>query len=415
MHIFRNAPVANIVLALAAGTFLLSYPFQDYAALALLAHMSGAAMIGGLADWYAVTALFTRPLGIAYKTALLPRSRERIIDTARTMVAEELLTVPHIYKVLKEEQMVVQIARYLLSDNGRRQVKQLICQVDEQLLAHLEVAPLLHAVLEEGVKGASRWQAAPWIASLLRRLTEKEEGQAIWGYVNRSLQQVMGSAAVRPYIRNVVEDMRIRYEGDHWGRTLVNSLAASEYFTSDKLVDTIQEKLVEYIRSQEQLNSPLGIQATDLARSLIDRIETDETIRQAVEAQKEELIRQAGAYGEYKLRTGGREWLQNFLLVSVDTQLQQYAQTLLEDESKRAPVERFCLRRIVPVLQKLRPMVDRSVVKALEGYSAEALTDMVRSRVGYDLQMIRINGSLVGALLGGLFYAVLLLIREVLS
>ena len=57
----------------------------------------GAAMIGGLADWYAVTALFTKPLGIPFKTAILPRSKERLIQIGRTMLSEELLRVPQMY------------------------------------------------------------------------------------------------------------------------------------------------------------------------------------------------------------------------------------------------------------------------------------------------------------------------------
>ncbi len=76
----RHFPIANTILALSGGTFLATYPFLDHSGWALLNHMSGAALVGGLADWYAVTALFRKPLGISYKTAILSNSKEKIVS-----------------------------------------------------------------------------------------------------------------------------------------------------------------------------------------------------------------------------------------------------------------------------------------------------------------------------------------------
>ena len=93
--------IANYILIIAALLLLFSYPFRDLFWGGLIMHLSGAALIGGLADWYAVTALFRRPLGISFKTALIPSSKERIAETARHMIESEILTVPNMYQVLK--------------------------------------------------------------------------------------------------------------------------------------------------------------------------------------------------------------------------------------------------------------------------------------------------------------------------
>ena len=97
----RRSQIANYILIIAAIVLLLSYPFQDFFAGGLLTHLAGAALIGGLADWYAVTALFRRPLGISFKTALIPNSKERIAEMARHMIESEILTVSNMYNVLK--------------------------------------------------------------------------------------------------------------------------------------------------------------------------------------------------------------------------------------------------------------------------------------------------------------------------
>ena len=97
----KRSQIANYILAAAAIILLLAYPFQDFFWGGLLTHLAGAALIGGLADWYAVTALFRRPLGISFKTALIPNSKERIAEMARHMIESEILTVPNMYNVLK--------------------------------------------------------------------------------------------------------------------------------------------------------------------------------------------------------------------------------------------------------------------------------------------------------------------------
>ena len=85
----KTKPVATALLVVMAVIFLISYPLRGDSFWAFVMHVSGAAMIGGLADWYAVTALFTKPLGIPFKTAILPRSKERLIQMGRTMLSKK--------------------------------------------------------------------------------------------------------------------------------------------------------------------------------------------------------------------------------------------------------------------------------------------------------------------------------------
>ena len=121
----KTKPVATTLLIVMAIIFLISYPHRHDALWAFIMHVSGAAMIGGLADWYAVTALFTKPLGIPFKTAILPRSKERLIQIGRTMLSEELLRVPQMYYAIKRERVMVRIIEYGMSDVGQKQIQEL--------------------------------------------------------------------------------------------------------------------------------------------------------------------------------------------------------------------------------------------------------------------------------------------------
>ena len=92
-----HTQIANYILGIAVVALLLAYPVRTLFWGGMITHVAGAALIGGLADWYAVTALFRKPLGISFKTALIPNSKERIAEMARHMVEKEILTVPNMY------------------------------------------------------------------------------------------------------------------------------------------------------------------------------------------------------------------------------------------------------------------------------------------------------------------------------
>ena len=120
-------------------------------------------MIGGLADWYAVTALFTKPLGIPFKTAILPRSKERLIQIGRTMLSEELLRVPQMYYAIKRERVMVRIIEYGMSDVGQKQMRELLYGVGNQVLSHMDIEPMRKEINKAVYKGVSNWKATPLV------------------------------------------------------------------------------------------------------------------------------------------------------------------------------------------------------------------------------------------------------------
>ena len=88
---------------------------------------------------------------------------------------------------------------------------------------------------------------------------------------------------------------------------------------------------------------------------------------------------------------------------------------ILLNPDKQAPFERFFLLRSIPWLQKLNPLIDSVVGQELSRYSPDEITQIVRGKMYYDLQMVRINGSLIGAVLGGILYGLTIIVEGVLK
>ncbi|MBF1761252.1 MAG: DUF445 family protein, partial [Veillonella sp.] len=157
-------PIANIILGLAALVTLIAYPWRQDLWGGLLFHIGGAATIGGLADWYAVTALFKKPLGISFKTELIPRNRQRLVDMAQTMLTEELLRVSHMYQIIKKEHVLVRLLGFFLSPSGKDQVRQTCLNLGKDLLPGLDWSPIsreAHILAKEAV---GSWRITPLLA-----------------------------------------------------------------------------------------------------------------------------------------------------------------------------------------------------------------------------------------------------------
>ena len=86
------------------------------------------ALIGSVADWFAVTALFRKPLGFSYHTALIPRNKERLINGVIKLVETKMLTRDRCQVLLGKVQFVPLFEKFLLSPEGQRAARLVIYQ-----------------------------------------------------------------------------------------------------------------------------------------------------------------------------------------------------------------------------------------------------------------------------------------------
>ena len=182
----------------------------------------------------------------------------------------------------------------------------------------------------------------------------------------------------------------------------------------ERLVDTVQKKAVQFLQDNEDIDSPLGRYIWGQAIRFFNNLETNEEWQAFIEEHKDQWVKMVLEEWEGKLIDGDTlDWVR--LMDIVLERFNVLGSEILLNPDKQAPFERFFLLRSIPWLQKLNPLIDRVVGEELSRYSPDEITHIIRSKMYYDLQMVRINGSLVGAVLGGLFYGVTLLIKGVIG
>lgn len=409
---FKTKPMATLLLAVMTIIFLISYPQRHDVWWAFVMHISGAGMIGGLADWYAVTALFLKPLGIGYKTEILPRSKDRLVQMGRTMLSEELLRVPQMYYAIKREKVMVRIIEYAMSDKGQSQIRHMFQGVGKQVLSHMDIEPMRKEINKAIYKGSTDWKMTPLVILFGRCMLERHTASVFWFYFNRTCQHVIGSDAVYPYLYRVMVAIMKRYTKNSFFRELAIAFGG-EGLTPEHLVDTVQSKAVKFLRENESIDSALGRYVWGQAILFFNRLETNKEWQDFIEHHKNKWIRTALEEWEGKLIDGEHvDWDMLFDMLIQKAQL--LGRDILDNPEKQAPFERFFLLRSIPLLQKLNPLIDKVVGSELSRYAADEMTNIVRGKMYYDLQMVRINGSLVGAVLGGLFYGATLFIKGVM-
>ncbi|WP_434511173.1 DUF445 family protein [Desulfitobacterium sp. AusDCA] len=393
---YRKANWALGVTALGLGA---AYPFQSQFWGGLLTSGCSAGLVGGLADWFAVTALFRKPLGIhpgrIFRTEIIPRNRERIFNELAHMVQDELLS---------QEALTQRIARV---DFANGFIKMQNGKMIEQLRPTLEtlIQPLLGSIsLPAGeffkMKKEREIEQAKielW-SSLLRQayrfLKENGSVQNMLKILSGELSQWIQSPEMHGGIKQWIEDALADYVQENPSRKIVQMFLPD----SSELAKKIQIKAVNYLSE--------GQAAAD-ASAWLDGFVQDSRfdeftlhILSVLFKEGEKIILppiQAGLNNQESVQQ-----IVDFLL----RQLEQYRGELLKDAEKRETFNHKVKSFLSGFVTVQHDKIGRFVLEGLEQYSDEMLVDLIEAKTGEDLQMIRINGSVVGALAGMLFYLV---------
>lgn len=388
---------ATGLIVLMAALFLWSGRFLDaHPAWGYLHAFAEAAMVGGLADWFAVTALFRHPLGLPIPhTAIIPENKDRIADTMAGFLRENFLTPAVVGRRMGAMNLAHAVGSYLADPKSTRDSRiragagELAIEVLESLdpdrlgtqvrggikaqLSKLEIAPLLGGMLEAMIADGRH---KPLIDKIIR-----------WA----GLVLEDNEAMVRDMVHKRANAV-LRFTG--LDERLANSVL-------DGLYKLLAEVLVD---PQHPLRDKIEEGLQELARGLRE----DPEMQERVERMKRELLENP-AIGDWW--QGVWERLRANLIQTIRTSggtghgyigetLGELGAALRDDERLQRQINRFARRTAVGVATRYGDQIVRLVSETVKRWDAQTITDRVESAVGRDLQFIRINGTLVGGLVG---------------
>ena len=387
---------SSVVLTLGAAPFQGESPW-----LAGLFHMSFAAAVGGFADWFGVTSLFRRPLGISWRTDLIAKNREMIVSIAKDMVVNELLTRGRLSEILRRHVPSDVVARWLT--NHRDLTEKLAADVIHMVLTVFPEEAIWTMSSEAIERRAADIDWAGHMAQVMAAFRDYPKKELLTEALAGEVKGFLQAEVTQEEIRKVYLLAWQKYNDKGWLHSLFRDAVEDR---DEAMVKKVQEKILSLSDALTDPESELRQKMGESYDAMIVQLETNEVWKRQVNGAVQKVIG--------RLLSGrGRNWFLSLWQKKKEPLAQQLAGTLLSliegqlsSPEKRRDFDAFLLRLVRPHVGWLHRMAASVVEKALSSYDGRTMASLAEKSVAEDVAAIRINGSLWGAVLGAAFWAV---------
>ena len=397
--------LADGILASSVVLTLGTAPFQGESPwLAGLFHVSFAAAVGGFADWFGVTSLFRRPLGISWRTDLIAKNREMIVSIAKDMVVNELLTRGRLSEILRQHVPSDVVAHWLTVH--RDLTEKLAADVIHMVLTVFPAESLWTMSSEAIERKAADIDWAGHMAKVMAAFRNYPKKELLTEALAAEVKGFLQAEVTQEEIQRVYLLAWRKYNDKGWLHSLFRDAVEDR---DAEMVKKVQEKMLSLSEALTDPESELRQKMGEAYDAMIVQLETNEVWKRQVNGAAQKLIR--------RLLSGkGRNWFISLWQEKKEPLAHRLAGTLLSlvegqlsSPEKRRDFDAFLLRLVRPHVGWMHRMAASVVEKALAGYDGRTMASLAEKSVSEDVAAIRINGSLWGAVLGAAFLAVSLL------
>src|SRR5947209_10081509 len=388
--------VATGLLVVMAAVFAVARALEPhYPALSYVKAFAEAAMVGGLADWFAVTALFRHPLGLPIPhTAIIPRNKDRIGEALASFLKENFLIPSVVARRMRNIDVAAATGRFLQTPAGEgtriragasRRIADIFESLDDERLGGI-------------VKGA--------IAARLRK-TEIAPllGHALASAINEERHVPMLEAAIRWTARALDANEPLIREMVRKKANWALKLAGLDAKLADAIIDGLRKLTAEMSTDPAH---PVRVKVEEALAQLANDLQTRPETRERVEAMKEQLLdnKSVGLWLDTVWQKGREAIIRAArnpdaaLAGKMGEVLKSMGATLESDPRIRVAINRFARRAVVGTAASYGSSIVKLVSETVRGWDARTVTNRLEAAVGRDLQYIRINGTLVGGMVG---------------
>jgi uncharacterized membrane-anchored protein YjiN (DUF445 family) len=361
-----------------------------------------AAMVGGLADWFAVTALFRHPLGIPIPhTAIIPEKKDRIADTMAGFLRDNFLTPGVVGRRIRDINFARAAGDFLVQRRagGQGRLGAGVAGLAADLLESLDPDRLGMQVRAGLARQAERIEISPLLGS--------------------ALAAAIADGRHRPLLDGFVRWAGLALErNEDLVRTMINERANAllrwtglDERLANSVLDGLYRLLAEVLVNPAH---PLRLTVEESLAKLAHDLQHDPETRAKVEDAKRDILANP-AVGDWwmgvweKLRRSLIDMARNpdaAMSGHLGESLGELGRALQEDERLQWQVNRFARRTLAGIASRYGAQIVQLVSETVRRWDARTVSSRIEAAVGRDLQFIRINGTLVGGLVGVTIHAV---------
>jgi uncharacterized membrane-anchored protein YjiN (DUF445 family) len=353
-----------------------------------------AALVGGLADWFAVTALFRRPLGLPIPhTAIIPRSKDRIAAALGQFVTINFLAPDIVAERVKNEDIAKGLAKQVAEPATAERFAEAITDALPEFIDLLDDAAVGRFVHNQIDAFAQSDKMSAALGKGLQFLTDQGRHTVL---IDAAVEQgwrllEQHEEAIRKQIKSNT--------GWIWRLIALDARAA------DSLIAALEETLREVAADPEH---PIRLRVTAMLQEFSDKLQHDDALRARVEQGVADIMA-SPAVSTYlesvwrDVKAGLRHSLsapKSQIREAISEGIQHFATALVEDDEARQSLNVRLRGLLVEAARRHGGDAGFLITETIRSWDAKTVVEKLEQNVGPDLQYIRINGTLIGGLIG---------------
>ena len=363
-----------------------------------------ASLVGGLADWFAVTALFRKPLGLPIPhTAIIQTQKDRIGQVLANFVQNHFLSRDALTAKLRSMQLAERVARWVSDPDHSTSIARHLAVGVAQAVQTLPEADARDLIRESALARLQAVQLAPVLGNLLSAVATDDRHQSL---LDEALRLVRDALETN---RNELR-RKIRDESPWW----VPSIIDDEFH---RRILAAAHTLIEDVAADRR--HPLRLKFDVAFRDFVDRLKHSPQVIARTEELKEDLLGHpmveefAATLWDRARRAAARFSTEGdgAAIQPLARGISALGESLLDNDSRRAELDDFVTNFIATLVEQHRHEVGDLISQTVRRWDPEVAAQRIELAVGRDLQFIRLNGTLVGGLAGLVIYTVSVLFR----
>lgn len=377
-----------------------------------------AALVGGVADWFAVTALFRRPLGFPYHTALLPRRRKEFSEAMVRLIQQEFFSRRHLFSLLHTYDWKGWLLEKLQTDAVRAEIRTRLGAFLREAAADFDghgAAKAWTARFQTRLRGISLGEA---LSFLLRWLQTDDRDRRLLAAISCALREKAEGEACRDEIARILRAMQRQKteEAGVWGALFSSLSAAMDIVNIDELAEIIQGEIVNVAGEIGECGSALQEDLRTLFYARLAACEGEEGLREVYAAVRDRLadhMADSPVVEETLREIQGAllspssplsEAVYDSLLSFFEASLARTMARMREDTGIGKTFDALVYDLVARSTLQARA-ISGLVAQEVMGKMTDAqLNRIVYGKIEADMIWIRMNGTVMGAVIGGVLF-----------
>ncbi|MEM5388605.1 DUF445 family protein [Paraburkholderia phymatum] len=368
-----------------------------------------AAMVGALADWFAVVALFRRvPIpGVAAHTAIIPQNKDKIADNLALFVREKFLDESSIVGLIRKHDPAQSVTNWLCVDANTQRLGDYVVKLTAGILELLDDARIQRFIKDALDAMLDRIDLSKATGAILDTLTRDGRHQQLLDDGIEHLMALLREPGVRAFIaEQIVDWFKREYP-------TLEKLMPSEWLGESGANVVAQAVNNMLLRVSEDPEHKLRRKFDEAAARLIVRLKSDPVFLQKGEEIKS-YVKDSENLALYVRDLWGqlRDWLRvdlergdSVLRTKVSAMGQWIGRELANDEALRRSLNQHMEEAARAMAPDFAGYLTRHISDTVKNWDSRDMSEQIELNIGKDLQYIRINGTIVGGCIGLLLYA----------